>query len=58
MGADCRGVEVCDGGPCSLGFFRRGSSGSVSLSSDIRFDFRGSTAGFGTTGGGVLRIGG
>ena len=56
MGADCEGVLLCDGGPCSLGFFRLGSSGPSSLSSDIKFDFLGSAA-LGAEGAGTVCIG-
>ena len=47
IGACCDGVVLCDGGPCSVAFFRDGSSGSGSLSSESRFDFLGACAGFG-----------
>lgn len=40
---------------CSAGFLRLGCSGSVSLRSDSRFDFRGSGAGL--DGGGVGAVG-
>jgi hypothetical protein len=58
IGAACKGVDECDGGPCSLGFLRLGSSGSVSFSNDIKFDLRGSAAGFDIVGGGVFCIDG
>jgi hypothetical protein len=45
MGVCCCGVGVCEGTFCSTGFLRLGSSGSVSLSSDSKFDFRGSAVG-------------